>query len=375
MAKSKLEYIWLDGYKPTQSLRSKTKIENNFSGKLADCDMWCFDGSSTEQAPGGSSDCLLRPVFICPDPSRKNAYLVMCDVLNSDGTPHVSNGRATIEDDDNDFWFGFEQEYFLWDPETNKPLGFPANGYPAPQGPYYCSVGATNAYGREIVEEHLDLCIEAGLNIEGINAEVAAGQWEFQMFAKGAKEAGDQIWIGRYLLERLGEKFGVSINWHCKPLGELDWNGSGMHANFSNTALRTAGKKETYDAICSAFAPFVKEHIDVYGADNHLRLTGKHETQSIDSFSYGVSDRGASIRIPIATVEKGWKGWLEDRRPNSAADPYKVAARIIKTVKTARSKSINILSSLKWRVFPPFLFYLCGHILRNEKGRFLYLRL
>ena len=138
------------------------------------------------------------------------------------------------------------------------------------------------------------------------------------------------------MLERLGEKFGVSINWHCKPLGELDWNGSGMHANFSNTALRTAGKKETYDAICSAFAPFVKEHIDVYGADNHLRLTGKHETQSIDSFSYGVSDRGASIRIPIATVEKGWKGWLEDRRPNSAADPYKVAARIIKTVKTAK---------------------------------------
>jgi glutamine synthetase len=260
----------------------------------------------------------------------------MCDVLNSDGSPHVSNGRATIEDDDNDFWFGFEQEYFLWDPETNKPLGFPANGFPAPQGPYYCSVGASNAYGREIVEEHLDLCIEAGLNIEGINAEVAAGQWEFQMFAKGAKEAGDQIWIGRYLLERLGEKFGVSVNWHCKPLGELDWNGSGMHANFSNTALRTAGKKETYDTICSAFAPFVKEHIEVYGADNHLRLTGKHETQSIDSFSYGISDRGASIRIPIATVEKGWNGWLEDRRPNSAADPYKVAARIIKTVKTAK---------------------------------------
>jgi glutamine synthetase len=79
----------------------------------------------------------------------------------------------------------------------------------------------------------------------------------------------------------------------------------------------------------------VKEHIAVYGADNHLRLTGKHETQSIDKFSYGISDRGASIRIPIATVENGWKGWLEDRRPNSAADPYKVAARIITTVKMA----------------------------------------
>lgn len=333
---AKLEYIWLDGYKPTQSLRSKTKIEKDFSGKLEDLPNWSFDGSSTEQAPGGSSDCILKPVFIVKDPQRKDAYLVMCEVLDSTGKAHESNGRAHIEDDDNDFWFGFEQEYFLWDPATNKPLGFPVGGYPGPQGPYYCSVGANNAFGRDIVEEHLDVCLEAGLNVEGINAEVAAGQWEFQIFAKGAKEAGDQIWIARYLLERIGEKHGVSINWHCKPLGTLDWNGSGMHANFSNTALRTAGKKEVYDAICEAFRPVVTEHVDVYGADNHLRLTGKHETASIFDFSYGISDRGASIRIPLATVEKGWNGYLEDRRPNSAADPYKVAARIIKTVKSAK---------------------------------------
>ncbi|QJD80578.1 glutamine synthetase beta-grasp domain-containing protein [Spirosoma rhododendri] len=339
MAKSKLEYIWLDGYKPTQSLRSKTKIEDDFSGDLDDCPMWSFDGSSTEQAPGGSSDCLLKPVFICPDPQRKNGFLVMCEVLNADGTAHESNGRATIQDDDNDFWFGFEQEYFLWDMAINKPLGFPAEGFPTRgQGPYYCSVGAQNAYGRYIVEEHLDACLEAGLNVEGINAEVATGQWEFQIFAKGAQSAGDQIWVARYLLERIGEKYNVSINWHCKPLGDTDWNGSGMHANFSNTALRTAGNKATYDTICASFGrtpEVIKECIDVYGADNEMRLTGKHETQSITQFSYGVSDRGASIRIPIATVERGWKGWLEDRRPNSAADPYKVAAVIIKTVKSA----------------------------------------
>lgn len=336
MAKCKLEYIWLDGYKPTQSLRSKTKIVTDFSGNLGDAEMWSFDGSSTEQAPGGSSDCLLKPVFVCPDPQRKNGFLVMCEVLNADGTAHESNGRATIDDDDNDFWFGFEQEYFLWDVAIDKPLGFPAEGFPKrPQGPYYCSVGAMNAFGRHIVEEHLDACLDAGLNVEGINAEVATGQWEFQIFAKGAAEAGDQIWVARYLLERIGEKYNVAINWHCKPLGDTDWNGSGMHANFSNTALRTAGNKEVYDAICQSFAPVVAEHIAVYGADNHMRLTGKHETQSIDQFSYGVSDRGASIRIPIATVERGWKGWLEDRRPNSAADPYKVASRIIKTVKSA----------------------------------------
>jgi len=296
MSIAKLEYIWLDGYKPTQSLRSKTKIEKDFSGKLEDCPMWSFDGSSTEQAPGGSSDCLLKPVFIVKDPQRKDAYLVMTEVLSADGKPHESNGRATIEDDDNDFWFGFEQEYFLWDTKTNKPLGFPAGGFPGPQGPYYCSVGANNAFGRNIVEEHLDACLDAGLNVEGINAEVASGQWEFQIFSKGAKNAGDQMWVGRYLLERIGEKYGVAINWHCKPLGALDWNGSGMHANFSNSLLRTAGKKEIFDKVCEAFRPVVKEHIEVYGPDNHLRLTGKHETAAITDFKFGVSDRGASGR-------------------------------------------------------------------------------
>ncbi|HEY6505155.1 MAG TPA: glutamine synthetase beta-grasp domain-containing protein [Chitinophagaceae bacterium] len=334
---AKLEYIWLDGYKPTQSLRSKTKIVKEFSGKLADLDNWSFDGSSTEQAPGGSSDCLLKPVFVVPDPQRKNGWLVMCEVLSADGKPHESNGRALIEDDDNDFWFGFEQEYFLWDNKTNRPLGFPAGGFPGPQGPYYCSVGAANSYGRNIIEEHLDACLEAGLNVEGINAEVATGQWEFQIFSKGAKQAGDQIWVARYLLERIGEKYGVSINWHCKPLGALDWNGSGMHANFSNSLLRTAGSKAIFDKVCEAFRPVVKEHIEVYGADNHLRLTGKHETASIHDFSYGVSDRGASIRIPVGVPANGWKGYLEDRRPNSAADPYKVAARIIKTVKSVKA--------------------------------------
>jgi glutamine synthetase len=340
MSIAKLEYIWLDGYKPVQGLRSKTKIEKDFGGSLEDCPMWCFDGSSTEQAPGGSSDCLLQPVFMVKDPQRKNGYLVMCEVLNPDGSPHKSNGRAMIDDNDNDFWFGFEQEYFLWNPQTDKPLGFPEGGFPRPQGPYYCSVGASNAYGRAIVEEHLDACIDAGLNVEGINAEVATGQWEFQIFAKGAKEAGDQMWVARYLLERIGEKYGMAINWHCKPLGNLDWNGSGMHANFSNTTLRTCASQEIYEKICEAFRPVIREHIEVYGPDNHLRLTGKHETAAIDEFKYGISDRGASIRIPIGTVERGWKGWLEDRRPNSAADPYKVAGRIVKTVKSAQIEYI-----------------------------------
>jgi glutamine synthetase len=334
---TKLEYIWLDGYKPTQNLRSKTKVLfKKFGGTLDECPMWSFDGSSTRQAEGGSSDCLLKPVFICKDPQRKNAYLVMTEVLNADGTPHESNGRAMIDDPDDDFWFGFEQEYAVINPETNRPIGFPAGGYPDPQGQYYCSVGAKNAIGRDFIEEHLDACLDAGLKVEGINAEVMCGQWEFQGFAASATQAGDEMWVARYLLERIGEKYGYAIEYHCKPVPG-DWNGSGMHANFSNSTLREAGDKKIYDKICEAFGTTeaIKRHIDVYGADNHMRLTGLHETQAIDKFSYGVSDRGASIRIPIATVENGYKGWLEDRRPNSAADPYKVAAEIVKTVKGA----------------------------------------
>ena len=333
MTRHKLEYIWLDGYKPTPMLRSKTLVVNDFSGKVEDAPMWSFDGSSTEQADGGSSDCLLQPVKVILDPGRRDGYLVMCEVLNSDGTPHETNARATI-DDDGDFWFGFEQEYTLYDQKNDKILGWPDYGYPPPQGPFYCSVGAEFAVGRDLVERHLDWCIDSGLNIEGINAEVMKGQWEYQIFAKGAKEAGDQIWLARYLCERVGEEFGVRINLHPKPKTG-DWNGSGMHANFSNELMRTCGDEKVFTAICEEFGKFVPEHIAVYGADNDMRLTGQHETQSIDKFSYGASDRGASIRIPIGTIEKGWKGRLEDRRPASNADPYQVAARIIQTVKSA----------------------------------------
>jgi glutamine synthetase len=332
--KAKLEYIWLDGYKPTQSLRSKTRIEGDFSGKLEDCPIWSFDGSSTEQATGDDSDCILKPVAIFLDPDRRDGYLVMTEVLNADGTPHESNGRARIDEDDNDFWFGFEQEYFLWDAETNLPLGFPANAYPGPQGPYYCSVGAKNTFGRDIIEDHLDQCLDAGLNVEGINAEVATGQWEYQIFAKGARQAGDETWVSRYLAERNAEKYGVAINWHPKPI-KGDWNGSGMHVNFSDSTMRSCGDEAVFTKICESFGQNIKKHIAVYGADNDQRLTGAHETESIDSFSFGISDRGASIRIPVGTIDDGWKGRLEDRRPASNGDPYKIAAAVISTTKSA----------------------------------------
>lgn len=334
MAKYKLEYLWLDGYEPVRNIRSKTQLKDYASfPKLEELPNWGFDGSSTRQAPGGSSDCVLKPVAVYPDSTRKNGVLVMCEVYNADGTPHSSNDRATILDDP-DTWFGFEQEYFLY--QDGRPLGFPEHGYPEPQGGYYTGVGYKNVgdIARQIVEEHLDLCLDAGINHEGINAEVAKGQWEFQIFGKGSKKAADDVWVARYILMRLCEKYCVDIEWHCKPLGATDWNGSGMHCNFSTKYMRETGGEKYFLALMAAFEKYRDEHIAVYGPDNHMRLTGLHETQSIDKFSWGLADRGSSVRVPHSFKNNGWKGYLEDRRPNSQGNPYQIAGRVLKTIST-----------------------------------------
>ncbi|CAI2934615.1 glutamine synthetase beta-grasp domain-containing protein [Aminobacter niigataensis] len=333
MTKYKLEYIWLDGYTPAANLRGKTQVKEFAEfPKLEQLPLWGFDGSSTKQAEGKSSDCVLKPVAVYPDPARKNGALVMCEVMMPDGvTPHPSNTRATVLEDDG-AWFGFEQEYFFY--KNGRPLGFPETGFPAPQGPYYTGVGyqAVGDIARQIVEEHLDLCLDAGINHEGINAEVAKGQWEFQIFGKGSKKAADEMWLARYLLQRLTEKYGIDIEYHCKPLGDTDWNGSGMHANFSTAHLREVGGKAYFEALMDAFGEAREDHIAVYGPDNHLRLTGKHETASIDVFTWGVADRGASVRVPHSFVRDGYRGYLEDRRPNSQGDPYQIASQILKTI-------------------------------------------
>ncbi len=330
--KFKLEYVWLDGYLPEPNLRSKTKIVDTAPKKVADLAQWGFDGSSTQQAEGKSSDCILKPVALYPDSTRVNGFLVMCEVMLPSGEPHPSNFRQTVEEDA-DLWIGFEQEYFFM--EDGRPLGFPEDGFPAPQGPYYTGVGYKNVgdIARQIVEEHIDICLDAGINLEGINAEVAKGQWEYQIFAKGSKKVCDDMWISRYLLFRLAEKYCLEVELYCKPI-KGDWNGSGMHTNFSTTMLREQGGKEYFEKLMAAFNKYRDEHIAAYGPDNHLRLTGLHETQSIDKFSYGIADRGASIRIPHSFINAGYKGYMEDRRPNSQADPYKIISRLLKTIKS-----------------------------------------
>ena len=328
MSVYKAHYIWLDGQQPTAKMRGKTRV----IPEGEEPPIWGFDGSSTEQAVGHASDCVLKPVFVCPDPVRGGPNkLVLCEVLNTDMTPHASNTRAKLraiaeQTTSEEPWFGIEQEYTFF--EGARPLGWPENGFPAPQGGYYCGVGADEVYGREIVEDHLDACIEAGLSISGINAEVMPAQWEFQIGPLGPLEVSDQLWIGRWLLYRIAEEYGVSATLHPKPvLG--DWNGAGAHTNISTKAMR-----EGWDPIiaaCEALGTRPDEHIENYGDGIPMRLTGDHETCSYKDFKYGVSDRGASIRIPWQ-VDQDKKGYIEDRRPNANCDPYVVTRLMLETV-------------------------------------------
>lgn len=335
MTKIKAEYIWIDGQKPTAQLRSKTKILDNKISKMLDLPSWGFDGSSTEQAEGHFSDCQLKPVFFCPDPIRGNPHiLVLCEVLNADGSVHKSNTRALLREVSKkyknlDAWFGIEQEYTMYD-ANERPLGFPEVGFPGSQGPYYCGVGVENIVGRELVEAHMDACLKAGLEISGINAEVMPGQWEFQVGTLDALNVSDQLWLGRWLLKRLGEDFGISISLAPKPVPG-DWNGAGAHVNFSTSLMRKPGGIKAIEKACKVLGKKRMEHIAVYGAGNDKRLTGRHETCSINEFRYGISDRGASIRIPMATANNK-SGYLEDRRPAANMDPYQVCAVLIKTV-------------------------------------------
>ena len=328
MSYYKAEYIWMDGAEPTPKLRCKTKIIP--TGEEAP--LWGFDGSSTNQAAGHASDCVLKPVFTCPDPVRGgNDKLVLCEVMLTDMTPHATNTRARLVEvankyADHGMWFGIEQEYTFFD--GIKPLGWPDNGFPAPQFGYYCGVGSDEVFGREIVEDHLDACLRAGLKVAGINAEVMPAQWEFQIGPLSPIEACDHLWMARFLLYRIAENYGVSATLAPKPM-KGDWNGAGAHTNFSTTAMR-----ESIDACIAAAEALKVEHklhIENYGAGIEERLTGKHETCSYKDFRYGVSDRGASVRIPWqVAVDK--KGYIEDRRPCANMDPYTVCRLITNTV-------------------------------------------
>ena len=279
------------------------------------------------QAEGNSSDCVLKPVAVYPDATRKNGVLVMCEVMMPDGkTPHSVNARATILDDP-DAWFGFEQEYFLY--KDGRPLGFPRRRLSGSAGPvlHRCRLQERRLTSPARSSKSTSTCASTPAS----TTKASTPKWRrasgnSRSSAKARKTAADQMWMARYLMMRLCEKYGVDIELHCKPLGDADWNGSGMHCNFSTKYMREVGGKEYFETLMAAFDKYRNEHIAVYGPDNHLRLTGLHETQSIDKFNYGVANRGASIRVPHSFVNNGYKGYLEDRRPNSQGDPYQIAS-------------------------------------------------
>ena len=330
------EYLWIDGTKPSAKIRSKAKV-------IADSEkpeIWGFDGSSTNQAAGESSDVVLSPVMITPDPIRGgDNKLVLCETFLTDMSPHPTNTRskcAVVAEKYGSFetWFGLEQEYTFF--EGGYPLGWPDNGFPAPQGGYYCGVGAEEIFGREVVNKHLQACIDAGLNIAGINAEVMAGQWEFQIGPAEAPKVGDEIWLARWLLQRIGEDIKgpkgmpIAVSFDAKPI-KGDWNGAGCHTNFSTKQMRSSFEA-CENAAKALGAPGKPElHIANYGEGVEDRLTGAHETAKYSEFSYGISNRGASIRIPWQVARDG-KGYIEDRRPNANCDPYLVTQMIIDTV-------------------------------------------
>jgi len=338
------EYIWLDGSLPTRELRSKCRVYNNDNVKsVDDLSEWSFDGSSTQQAVGEDSDCLLKPVCMVNDPIRgEGNFLVMCEVLNPDGTPHESNSRAQLREvldagaQAQNPWMGFEQEYTLF--QNGKPIGFPENGEARPQGPYYCAVGNDNIMGREVAEAHAEICLETDLMFYGINAEVMPGQWEYQIGFRGdesetadALKVCDHSWIARWLMHRVAEDFEMTVSFENKP-AKGDWNGAGMHTNVSTDDTRDKAKgAAAIEAACKALEGKHAEHVALYGAGLDERLTGDHETCDIHTFKVGDADRGCSIRIPAPVAAKGY-GYFEDRRPGANSDPYLVAARICATI-------------------------------------------
>ena len=352
--KNILEYVWLDGYE-VKNLRSKIKVVDaecrlgpGFTPDIESFPEWGYDGSSTGQATGDFSDVILKPVKCMHNPFFKsdsneiaNSFIVLCDIMNPDGSVHESSTRSGLVDLDkkyaeHDMWFAFEQEYTIYDATGTSPYNWPVSGFPEGQGRYYCGIGGDVAWGRDISDEHLMMCLEHNLCIVGTNAEVMPSQWEFQSGPLTALDAADNLWLSRFLLNKIAEKHHATISLDPKPI-KGDWNGAGCHTNFSTKAMREKCGKEEWTEICEAIGERTSEHMAVYGNLNHERLTGDHETCSMEDFRFGESDRGAAIRIPPVTSANS-KGYLEDRRPAANIDPYLVCKVLLETVCESESR-------------------------------------
>lgn len=339
------EYVWVDG---NQELRSKYRTINksdllHLNLNENDFYEWNYDGSSTYQAETENSEIILCPVGFYPNPffEKGTSFLVLCETYykrNDEYIPTSTNHRYDANNlfnqkKETEPWYGIEQEYFMMSPgdgfgyESKTPLAF-YQKTPQQQGNYYCGVGNKNIQFRSLAEKHYKYCLEAGLSISGINAEVAPNQWEFQIGPCTGIQAADQLWIARYILHKLSEEFHVNISFRPKPISN-PWNGSGLHTNFSTIDTRKEGGLDIIHRYISLLSSVHAEHLSVYG-DNSERLNGSCETSDINTFTYGMGNRGCSIRIPSTVIKNGC-GYFEDRRPASDADPYQVTSAIFKT--------------------------------------------
>ena len=346
------EYVWIDG---KGDLRAKCKTLTGMPQDRAitvdDLPDWNYDGSSCYLAETENSEVIMKPVAIFKDPFRgpaKNPHhhhlLVLCESyrwtdssckeLTPCSTNFRAHSRAIFEAGANEEpWFGIEQEYTMLGTATKFttwPLGWPNNGYPGQQGPYYCSAGASRCFGRIICDAHYRACLYAGIQVSGTNGEVMPGQWEYQVGPCHGIAIGDQLYMSRYILDRIAEDFKVDISYAPKLFP--DWNGSGCHTNYSTKTMRAGTRGMAYiEGMMKRLGDRHKVHLACYGTGNDQRLTGKHETSSMEKFSYGVGNRAASFRIPTSTAQANGAGYIEDRRPASNIDAYVVAALIIDT--------------------------------------------
>ncbi|KEG06552.1 putative glutamine synthetase [Trypanosoma grayi] len=340
----RVTYIWLCGKDAHHDIRSKDRTMYLTTEEMAKhpkellaeglFPVWNFDGSSTNQAQGQDTEILVRPVnaYHCciPRPSSTIPWiLVLAECFVPSGEPTADNSRAVArrifeQRPEEHPWFGMEQEFFLV--KGGRPYSWPANGFPAPQGPYYCSTGSLVAPGRKYIDLHYEVCLQMGLNVSGTNAEVALGQWEFQVGPCEGLEMGDQLTVARWVLLRILEADELDVDYHAKPI-RGDWNGSGLHTNFSTDATRAENGLDVIYTYIERLKKTVYKDIIFYGAENNERLTGTHETSKADVVTAGVGTRGTSIRIPNSVAAEG-KGYMEDRRPAGDADPYLVSSRL-----------------------------------------------
>lgn len=332
-----VDYIWLGGNNEIRT-KSRTLKLDSLVPTLSDIPKWNYDGSSTGQAPSeGDTEITLVPVYMKIGPYiRDKPYahiiIVVCATYYSDDKPlpnnHYQFAREVFSHRvDEEPWFGLEQEYFIMDNSTHNAIGMNDN-INTPQGQFYCGVGGLNSYGRGIVNQHYIQCLNYDLQISGVNQEVAVGQWEFQIGPVTGIETAHQMIIARFLLESVAEQNGCYISYEPKPYPQ--WNGSGCHINFSTKSMRESGGLNVIFSSMKKLEANHLRHIAFYGDDNEKRLTGRHETSSINNFTWGVGTRNTSVRIGNDTYKNGC-GYFEDRRPAANIDPYVTTALIFKT--------------------------------------------